>query len=88
MIDLAALLHIGPMLCATGGLLISAGTLLTVYESIRRPRTINVSREFEERTASGKITTLHVSGGRSGLVLVAIGAVLLAVAATTAGQTG
>jgi hypothetical protein len=76
------------MLCAAGGLLITAGTLLTIYESIRRPRTINVTREFEERIASGKIATLRVGGGRSGLVLVAIGAALLVVAVTTMGQTG
>jgi hypothetical protein len=76
------------MLCAAGGLLITAGTLLTIYEAVRRPRTINVTRELEERIASGNITTLRVGGGRSGLVLVAIGAALLAVAATTTAQTG
>jgi hypothetical protein len=76
------------MLCAGGGLLITAGTLLTIYESVRRPRTINITREFEERIASGNITTLRVGGGRSGLVLIAIGAALLAVAATTTAQTG
>jgi hypothetical protein len=76
------------MLCAGGGLLITAGTLLTIYESVRRPQTINITREFEERIASGKITTLRVGGGRSGLVLIAIGAALLAVAATTTAQTG
>jgi hypothetical protein len=58
------------MLCAGGGLLITAGTLLTIYESVRRPQTINITREFEERIASGKITTLRIGGGRSGLVLV------------------
>lgn len=84
MVDLTALLKITPMLCAAGGLLITAGTLLTIYEAIvRRPRTINVTRQFEEQIASGKTTTLRVSGGRSGLMLVAFGAILLAVAAYT-----
>jgi len=87
MIDPTILLHTGPMLCAAGGLLITAGTLLTIYESARRPQTINITREFEERIASGKIITLRV-GGRSGLVLVTIGAALLAVAAITMGPTG
>jgi hypothetical protein len=89
MIDPTTLLRTGPMLCAAGGLLITAGTLLTIYESARRPQTINITREFEERIiASGRIVTLRVGGGRSGLVLVAIGAALLAVAAITMGPTG
>lgn len=85
MIDLTVLLQTKPMLCAAGGLLITAGTLLTIFEAVQRPRTINVSREFEERIASGKITTLRLGGSRYGLVLVATGAILLGVAAESAG---
>lgn len=86
--DLMAILHVGPMLCAAGGLLIVAGILLTMYEAVRRPRTINVTRDFEERIAAGEVRTLQVSTGRSGLVLVAVGALLLVVAAATGTPTG
>jgi len=81
--DLVSLLRPGPMLSAAGGLLIAAGTILTIFESLRRPRTINVTRGFEEQIASGKIASLRISGGRSGLVLVVVGAILLSVAAIT-----
>ena len=83
-----ALLHVGPMLCAAGGLLIVAGILVTIYEAVRQPRTINVSHDFEERIAAGEVHSLRVSTARSGLLLVAIGALLLIVAAVTQTQTG